>query len=585
LFFALSQKREGERKMKKIFAAIIIGVLCLSVFSIMSFAPAGHASNPAPDRLINAAAVTDVSSSVPNSAMVASPPPVPPITTPIVVTLLVNYTGTGSVTGSFAAPSGMWAMILMNYTGEATGLVYDSSFRFVVNDVEVFAGTSPEYGRWVVLKDLTEYVSLFKGTVSYTFAPPSAVVVGYFSTWLSLSFYPVPRGSTPPVEPDTIIPLWSPISLTPSSPSSTVTVTVPTNVKNATLELYLYGFGVDEFWYADEPSYRDLFVSVGSNPIVSVLPFPYINTGGIDLFMWRPIPAVFTLNDRPYQLDVTPALGMLEGTHSLTVNVTGISPGSYWVVSGALLLQTSSSALPAKQISYSFPAPSVTTETNAAFTYFNQTANLRYSYSSLLPRSSGISTTASESVTEYFQNNQTFNAVWENITGLESTVINEKYTSRQADCTTTTNTVESISYPLAMDTGQVLTITSTTSGGYPMYGTISILLFNLLQEWRQSTVETTMGQNTQTTRMFDETVTGTNGNTTGTIELISPIAGIITAITFISANTAAQALYIQPAFPDGSVSMFMHIIVGVSYQPPAPYYAETIVLDKIIKEG
>jgi hypothetical protein len=470
-------------------------------------------------------------------------------------------------------------MIVMNYTGEASGLVYDSSFMFVVNGVEVFAGTSPEYGRWVVQKDLTEYVSLFKGTVSYVFSTPSAVVSGYFSTWLSLSFYPVPHGSTPPVEPDTIIPLWSPVSLTASSPSSTVTATVPTNVKDATLELYLYGFGVDEFWYANEPSYRDLFVSIGSTPIASVLPFPYINTGGIDLFMWRPIPAVFTLNDRPYQLDATPALGMLEGTYPLTVNVTGILPGSYWVVSGALLLQTSSSALQAKQISYSFPAPSVTTQTNAAFTYFNQTADLSYSYSSLLPTSSGTSTTASESVTEHFQNNQTFNAVWENVTGLESTVINENYASTQADCVSATNIVESISYPLAMDYGFEFTVTSTTSGGYPMYGPFSIFLFNVLQEWRQSTVEITMGQNAQITCMFDETVTGTNGVTSGTIELVSPTAAIITAITFISANTAAQALYAQQAFPDGSVSLFMHIIVGVSYQPPAPYYAETIVLD------
>jgi hypothetical protein len=474
-------------------------------------------------------------------------------------------------------------MIVMNYTGEATGLVYDSSFMFVVNGVEVFAGTSPEYGRWIVQKDITEYVCLFKGTVSYAFATPSAVVSGYFSTWLSLSFYPIPRGSAPPMEPDTIIPLWSPISLTTSSPSSTVTVAVPTNVKDATLELYMYAFGYDEFWYSNEPSYRDLFVSVGSNPIVSVLPFPYINTGGIDLFMWRPIPAVFTLNDRPYQLDVTPALGMLEGTHSLTVNVTGILDGSYWVVGGALLLQTSSSALPATQISYSFPAPFVTTETNAAFTYFNQTASLSYSYSSLLPTSSGTNATASESVMEYFQNNQTFNAVWENITGLESTIINEKYTSIQADCVTTTNTLESISYPLTMDTGFEFTVTSTTNGGYPMYGPFSIFLFNVLQEWRQSTIETTIRQNTQITPMFDETVTGTNGNTSGTIELISPTAGIITAITFISANTAAQALYIQPAFPDGSATMFMHIIIGVSYQPSAPYYAETIILDKIIE--
>jgi len=60
--------------------------------------------------------------------------------------------------------------------------------------------------------------------------------------------------------------------------------------------------------------------------------------------MWQPITGVFTLDDPPYTVDVTHALGMLEGSHTLSVTVENIAPYSTWLVSGALLLYTTPQA-------------------------------------------------------------------------------------------------------------------------------------------------------------------------------------------------------------------------------------------------
>jgi len=470
--------------------------------------------------------------------------------------------------------------------GEATGQVFDSSYQLVINGVEVFQGTSPEYGRWVVLKDLTLYSSLFKGDVEYSFSAPSVVIKSSFLSWITLYFYPTPSGSKPPSEPNTIIPLWScycrGTPLTAKSPSSTVQVNIPNNVVRATLQLYVYGFGFDEFWYSNEPSFRDVIVSVDSNPIASILPFPYINTGGIDLFMWRPITGVFTLDDPPYTVDATPALGMLEGSHTLSVTVENIAPYSTWLVSGALLLYTTPQAGQANTLSCSFSAPQISTQTNPTFTYSNQSANLSYSYSSSIPLSPNRNLVASETVTQSFQNNQTFNAVWENITGDETTNTHVEYVINTPTGSTVSDIRQTISYPLSLDTGFTFSVTSTTNGDFPMCGVFSIYLYNLLQQWHTLTTitNTTDTQTTTTRQNLLDTVNATDGVTSGTIELISPTAGIITGITYISANTTK--IYIQTQSPLTPYTLYVHIISGASNQPPPPYFAETILVDKVI---
>ncbi|PSN90530.1 hypothetical protein B9Q08_04540 [Candidatus Marsarchaeota G2 archaeon ECH_B_SAG-M15] len=181
-----------------------------------------------------------------------------------------------------------------------------------------------------------------------------------------------------------------------------------------------------------------------------------------------------------------------------------------------------------------------------------------------------------------FQNNQTFNAVWENITGDETTNTHVEYVINTPTGNTVSDIRQTISYPLSLDTGFTFSVTSTTNGDFPMYGVFSIYLYNLLQQWHTLTTitNTTDTQTTTTRQNLLDTVNATDGVTFGTIELISPTAGIITGITYISANTTK--IYIQTRSPPTPYTLYVHIISGASNQPLPPYFAETILVDKVI---
>ena len=220
---------------------------------------------------------------------------------------------------------------------------------------------------------------------------------GYFLTSFSLSFYPVPAGATPPKEPTEIVPLWPYTSEVASAPNTSAVRTVPTDVVNATLELYAYGFtggsADEEFWYTLTPPFRTIHVEVDNTTFASVLPFPYVNTGGIDLFAWDPITGAFTLDDRPYQVSVTAALGMLEGTHSFKIQVVGRLPPARWIAGGCLLLYTNASAGPATQTH--FQAPTSSYLNNSIAGGMNENVSTSYSDQSTIPISSGTSVVSS----------------------------------------------------------------------------------------------------------------------------------------------------------------------------------------------
>ncbi|HEV2231061.1 MAG TPA: hypothetical protein VGS18_02615, partial [Thermoplasmata archaeon] len=91
--------------------------------------------------------------------MSVEPPPTLPGTTPVVVNVLSGSSSktTSFFSENFTAPSGTWALIVVNYTGSVVSAVYDSSYRLYIDQSLVLLGTSPEYGTWNVLKDLTPY--------------------------------------------------------------------------------------------------------------------------------------------------------------------------------------------------------------------------------------------------------------------------------------------------------------------------------------------------------------------------------------------------------------------------------------------
>ena len=109
-----------------------------------------------------------------------------------------------------------------------------------------------------------------------------------------------------------------PIALNTGSDQLTATFTLPTNVERAYLDVVSQGQSGDEFWYTCVPNdvsgelyscgntaFRETEISIDGQPAGVAPIFPWIFTGGIDPYLWIPIPGVQTLNFVPYRVDLT----------------------------------------------------------------------------------------------------------------------------------------------------------------------------------------------------------------------------------------------------------------------------------------
>ena len=76
---------------------------------------------------------------------------------------------------------------------------------------------------------------------------------------------------------------------------------------------------------------------MGGRPAGLAPIYPWVFTGGIDPYLWRPTPGVQTLNFAPYRLDLTPFAGLLSdgAQHAISVRVLGAN--RYFSVAAALL--------------------------------------------------------------------------------------------------------------------------------------------------------------------------------------------------------------------------------------------------------
>jgi hypothetical protein len=469
-------------------------------------------------------------------------------------------------------PSGPWAEVVLNYTGQADGGVYDSSYRMYVDQVPVLFGTTPEYGTWTVEQDLTEYSALLAGVTNLTFLLGAATTGGHFVTNLSLTFYPVPAGSDPPMEPTQFIPLWYSHTVNSSAPSESERVTVPSDAVNATLELWAYGFGPDEFWYTELPSYRAITVASDGTALATEYPFPFVNTGGIDLFLWRPVTAVATLDDRPQVFDLTGALPLLEGTHNLSANVTGVTSGSDWMVDGALVLYTDSKVTGATLQSYSALSNSTPERTVGSTT--TESANASYVARSEIEGADG-DILVSSVVRESFSSNisTTSGGQWENISqharSVGSTELSgpdgAEYLNHTFDA------------PFSVDLGSSFVETRSTGGGYPIYGNFSSSFLVGHQLWNETFSTVGPGPRNSSSSTVEDALAGANGTYAGQEELTGPNAGLILGVSSIS--TYSPRSFQATNSLDGSAGGYFHEVVASGVDPSGPGNASPVILN------
>ncbi|MEM3852468.1 MAG: peptide-N4-asparagine amidase [Methanomassiliicoccales archaeon] len=539
-----------------------------------------------------------------SSTVIASPPPRVPDTTPVTLNLVSNFvvhrgglnepapvTFVSGQTEAPARPPQGWALIELMYTGNASGTVYDSGYSLNVDNNTLFWGSSPEYGNWTVYGNLTIYNALFSGIFTWQWNSPGSIVNGTFVTSITLRFYPADANFSAPATPNLIMPLLPSMSsggfhISPSHPTVYGNATVPSDVSAAILQIWVYGFSFDEFWYSNEPSFRDVIVNVSGQPVWSLLPFPYINTGGIDLFAWRPITGVYTLNDRIYMENITAALGMIEGTHEWSFNMPVLLPS--WSITASLLLYTNPNVVSAHMSSYAFNLPDVSTSQSgiigvSPLSTFNQTASASWFYSSDIYTSNGY-TAVSLNAREEFSNLQDITPVWENLTGDELTQITQNSVNNEGGMVTGGSlTTTLINYPLAMDTFFEISITHTTNGGFPEYGNASFGLTNLTQAWIQHTYSLSFAgaHASYLQTLTSDAVNSDSDVVVSNLTLISPTAGILGAITHVQGFTGKA--YSQVTSKDGDISFYIHLLQAGSLNITPPNYVQPLLLNAVIQ--
>jgi hypothetical protein len=296
-----------------------------------------------------------------------------PKTTPCRVRLFTDmkFADFSSKSFAYAPPAacpGPWQKVVLeaDYSVEA-GRQFDRTATLWIGGVNVYFGTTAEPSRkvaraWHIERDLTEYAALLK-VPSQGRAELGNLVNGTYTSSLwgtaQIAFYPASKDAddSGPAIADLVLPLsgsatGGTVALFDPSAELSATFRLPRNVERAYLDVILQHQGAnDEFWYTCVPThlagelqscagtaFREGQLSIDGQPAGVVPIFPWIFTGGVDPYFWRPIPAPQSLNFVPYRVDVTPFAGVLSDgqPHRFAIKVTNNT--QYFSTTATLLL-------------------------------------------------------------------------------------------------------------------------------------------------------------------------------------------------------------------------------------------------------
>jgi hypothetical protein len=407
---------------------------CLLFFAVAIFIPPAFAGGPYV---------------VGSGNTVTADPLVPrPSTTPCVVQLFsgASFYDFNVENYSFTPPAdcpGPWAkVVLESDINLNAGIQYDRTANFWLGPVNIYFGTtaepSPNLGpSWHIESDLTDYSSIFYTAQSGQAVIGNTLCCGLTSTIYasaSIEFYPLESGQAAPSSANVVLPLSAGPSggtVTLGSTSSTLsgTFTMPTNIELAYLDVYAQGQSGDEFWYTCVPSdvaselqscsntgFRETEVTIDGQPAGVAPVFPWIFTGGIDPFLWFPIPGVQTLNFTPYRVNLTPFAGLLSNGQPHTVSLSVYNANNYFSATASLLLYEDSGSTQTSGAvtsnTLTTPSPVVTEKLNVQPTFINGTVTVSsrhiFGITGYVNTSKGkVTTTVSQDV--LFSNNQYFN--------------------------------------------------------------------------------------------------------------------------------------------------------------------------------
>jgi hypothetical protein len=486
-----------------------------------------------------------------SNTVTANFPVTRPSTTPCVVTLLNNaeFDNFNPASFTYTPPAdcpGPWAAVIFTASINVTpGIQYDRTANFWLGPTPIYFGTtaepSPDLGpSWYTESDLTELSPLF-----LTSQPGTADIgnlvnstyTGIIYATSTLEFYPLAPGQAAPATANQVYslsggPTGGTVTLNTTTDQLSGTFTFPTNVTNAYLDIYSQSQSNDEFWYTCVPNdvatelescnntgFRETEVSLDGTPAGVAPVSPWIYTGGIDPWLWFPLPGVQTLNFIPYRVDLTPFAATLSNGQPHTVSISVYNANGYFSDTANLLVyqdpgSSTVTGATTKNTLASAPNP-VTTEnlnvTSAAITgNVKTTSNRTFTIAGYVNTSKGkVSTTVIQTV---------------DFTNGESFVINNSEYQQKIDVTSGVNSSTTVSakgqptvtyvrkqqFPLTFDIYEYV----TASGGINQAST-SWQTYDVQNSTKQSGSTIYTGLLTNAVSSADTLEFDSNGNLTG----------------------------------------------------------------------
>ncbi len=290
-----------------------------------------------------------------------------PAETPCIVPLATQAKfGADPVAISYTPPvacPGPWAKVVLHIRLSLNeGRQFDRSGALFLAGVPLWFGTTAEpratlAPSWSFERDVTDDTALFTTAQAGVLQVPnyqSSVYTSTITANVSLAFYPATATYPAPVTADIVLPIPTSgglSTLNTSSDQAAFSGNLPTNIQRAIMDIYLQGQSADEFWYTCVPSsfsqqllgcgntaFREGEITVDGAPAGIAPVFPWIFTGGIDPYLWQPIPGVQTFSFTPFAVDLSPFAGALSNGAAHTIAASVFNANGYFSATGALRL-------------------------------------------------------------------------------------------------------------------------------------------------------------------------------------------------------------------------------------------------------
>lgn len=475
--------------------SLLLALVLVTALGSATFIPAAYASGP---YVLGSGNTVTADPNIPR-----------PKTKPCVVQLFSNVAFNDFNVENFnytppAACPGPWAKVILESDIDLNaGIQYDRTANYWLGPVNIYFGTTAEPSTnlgpsWHIENDLTDYSSIFYTAQGGQADIGNTLCCGLTSTIYAsatLEFYPLAPGKSAPSSADQVFalsagPSGGTVSLNNTSSTLSATFTLPTNIEGAYLDVYSQSQSDDEFWYTCVPNdvsaelescgntaFRETEITIDGQPAGVAPVFPWIFTGGIDPYLWFPIPGVQTLNFIPYRVNLTPFAGMLSNGQPHTVSLSVYNADNYFSATASLLVYLDKASEQVTgavtQNTLTSPNPTVKETLNVQPTQTKGnvlvTSNRSFVISGYANTSKGkVTTTVAQNIT--FQSNEYFNIVASQylqeisqISTLSST------TTRSSTGTPTTVESQYFNFPLTLDINQLVQsngdIYQTTTAG------------------------------------------------------------------------------------------------------------------------